>query len=258
MYQRPPPMTRSRGVRRDRGGAEPEVVIEALRHRLWRRVPAAGSVGGHDVDGLDLADVPVADQFAGETAMRAERTLLRAVLEDRSILVDRGAQSLVLLDAQAQRLLAIHVLARAHCRQRDRHVPVIGRGDHDGVDVVACQDFAKIVVRFAAFRAVAFVHHRRAGLAPILERIADGQHLALVHAQEPAEQSAALTADTNVGGGDAFAGRVCAQQDARGQNQRRRDRGAGVLEEVPTGRPRAMRPGFQRRAGIHISLPFHR
>ncbi len=92
---------------------------------------------------------------------------------------------------------------------------MVGRGNHDGVDVVAGQDFAEIVVRLAAFRAVAIIDHLGAGFAAVLERVAHGQRLAVGYAQETAEQSATLPADADVGGGDALAGGLGTKQDSR-------------------------------------------
>ena len=106
MCQRPPPSTRSCGVGRHRGRAQPQVVVEALGHGLGLGLAAAGPVGRDDVDRLQLADVAVAHQLAGEAAVPAERPLLRAVLEHGPVLMHGRPQGLVLLHAEAQRLLA--------------------------------------------------------------------------------------------------------------------------------------------------------
>ena len=55
---------------------------------------------------------------------------------------------LALGDGQRQRLLAVDVLALAHGVDGDQGVPVVGRGDDDGVDVLAVEQLAEVLVGF--------------------------------------------------------------------------------------------------------------
>ena len=72
--------------------------------------------------------------------------LLRAVLEDAAVFREDLQASQVLFDAHGQRFLHVGVLFGPGRGDGDRHVPVVGRGDHHGVDVVAGQQFAEIGV----------------------------------------------------------------------------------------------------------------
>src|SRR6185437_2775946 len=52
---------------------------------------------------------------------------------------------------------AVNVLAGVHCLDRDLHVPVVRRGDHDRVDVFAIENFSIVLVGVGLF-ALAFLH----------------------------------------------------------------------------------------------------
>ena len=76
--------------------------------------------------------------------------LLAAGLEDALVLARRVDAPLALGERERERLLAVDVLARlARLDRRDR-VPVLRRGDADGVDVLARDQLAEVGVRVAA------------------------------------------------------------------------------------------------------------
>ena len=64
------------------------------------------------------------------------RPLLVADLEDAARLVDLVAERPTLRNRQRGGLLQVDVLARADGVDRDQGVPVIGRADDDGVDIL--------------------------------------------------------------------------------------------------------------------------
>ena len=81
--------------------------------------------------------------------LRADRAVLGAHLDD-AVVAPRGLDHLpALVDRAAQRLLAVHVLAGLAGHDRDRGVPVVGRGDQHRVDVLAVQDAAEVLVDVA-------------------------------------------------------------------------------------------------------------
>ncbi len=78
-------------------------------------------------------------------------------------LLYRTHEKFAFVDGQRDRFLAIDGLACAHCRNGDRGVPVVRRGDHDSLHVIALQHFAIVVVDVRAeFRrqtgGMVFVH----------------------------------------------------------------------------------------------------
>jgi hypothetical protein len=65
---------------------------------------------------LELADAPVADEFAGEPEA-VVAALLAPGLEHGLVLAHGLHQPLALIDRQRERLLAIDILSRLHSRQ---------------------------------------------------------------------------------------------------------------------------------------------
>ena len=112
--------------------------------------------------------------------------MLRAVLEEPLVFAAGIAQGPAFQERQRQRLLAEHILARPNGQQRDRHVPVLGNGHHDGVDVLAGQQVAEIAI------AVALVSKGLAGLfAAIGPGIGNGQGHGVLAEERPADVPAA-------------------------------------------------------------------
>ena len=126
-----------------RRGAEPEVVVETLRHRHLLRVAAAGVAGKAHFDGLDLAETSLAHERARLLELDG-RTLLRAEQELAVRLRDRGGEETPLADREGGGLLHIDVLAGERGLDRDLRVPVVGRGDRDDVDVGARDEVVEV------------------------------------------------------------------------------------------------------------------
>ena len=75
---------------------------------------------------------------------------LRPDLQHLAVPLDRVAQLDGLLDGVRHRLFDIDVLAGRHGVDGDLAVPVVGRGDQHGVDVVAFEQLAIVEIAFAA------------------------------------------------------------------------------------------------------------
>ena len=90
-----------------------------------------------------LPILPAADQLAGQA-----EPVVRAAAGSRSARCACCSRRLDHLaafgDRQRQRLLAVHVLARLAGVDRHQRVPVVGRGDDDGVDVLAVEQLAVV------------------------------------------------------------------------------------------------------------------
>jgi hypothetical protein len=101
-----------------------------------------------------------------------------------------------LVDIVRQGLLAVDVLAGAEGRQRDDGVPVVGRGDADGLNILAVDDLAEVVVgRTRGLRpgplTVELIDARLGRGAARGIHVADRQDPRLLP-QEAAQQAAAL------------------------------------------------------------------
>ena len=129
-----------------RSGSEPHVVVEFLRHGPRRpRLVAARPGWNLHAHGLQLPDASVANQLAGEDEFFVG-SLLAADLDDGAVLADHFGHDPPLADRHGHRLLAVDRLARLDRRDRHGHVPVVGRGHDDPVDVVPGEHFAKVAV----------------------------------------------------------------------------------------------------------------
>ena len=89
-----------------------------------------------------VAQPAAAEQLAAGTARR-NRAILRAHLEDATVPTCRIHHRSGLANRQRQRLLAINVLAQPARLDRRSHVPVVGRGDRHGVDVIRASNSRK-------------------------------------------------------------------------------------------------------------------
>jgi hypothetical protein len=93
-----------------------------------------------------LAPHHLADPLGGDGLLGFPELVLagalRADLKHAAGLADRIAAIDRLLHRQRQRLLAVHILADFHRLDRHLGVPVIGRRDEDGVDVLVVDDLA--------------------------------------------------------------------------------------------------------------------
>src|SRR5262249_42301492 len=101
------------------------------------------------LDHLDLADAAAADILDGGAEL-AVGALLAAGLQDAVELAHRVDHGRGLVGGQRQRLLAVNVLLRLAGIDGEDGVPVVGGGDDDGVDVVALEEVAVVVVGGAA------------------------------------------------------------------------------------------------------------
>ena len=221
-----------------RGRPEPHVPIEAGFGGLFRKVAGLARTADADVDPLDLADDAVADQLAGDAEF-LRRPLHRAGLEDAFVRPD-GLHHLARLDDRlAQRLLAVDVFARLGRGDGDVGVPMVGRGDDDGVDVFPGKQLAEVVVGVAALErrvvllGVEVVDALLGVIAASAVDVAHGDDLRLRFAEEPAHQPARLDADADEAERDA-AVRLRRRRPNAGRQDERGAGRSGGLEEGTT------------------------
>ena len=155
--------------------AEPEVVIDAGRHRLDGRLadgvaPLVAEPARH----VQLTDLAAAHAF-DRLAQRRVRSVLAALLDHAVVLAGRGDDLLRLEDVVRARLLDVDVLACLAGPDRLQRVPVIRRGNRHGVDVLALEHLAEVRV------------HRRSADAFRVERIHLVADVGFVHIAEPGD-----------------------------------------------------------------------
>jgi hypothetical protein len=156
-----------------RGRAEPEFVVDFRRWRGGFGIAALRAVGRGGDGGVDLAEASGTGQPGGALE-GAHRALLRAVLQHHAVAIYGIHQRTAFRDGVGHGFFQIDVLAGADRRQRDERVPVVGHGDRDGVDVIACEQLAEIPVGGAVFVALGGIRPRLGGGACLAVHIADG------------------------------------------------------------------------------------
>src|SRR5262245_24937999 len=215
-------------VRLLRRGAEPEVVVQ-LRRRVAVGHGRAGEVdaGDADLDGGDLAELAVADQLAGLAELLGG-ALLAAGLDDAVVLAGCLDHRPPLGDGQAERLLAVDVLAGLAGVDGDQGVPVVGHGDDDGIDVLAVEQLA--VVADGERGLAGLLLDAGPGLfEPGLIDLADRDAVLDVDA----EVAFALVADADAADADSFAGRVGGEAGGdQGRQGRGQPQGGALAQEV--------------------------
>lgn len=214
------------------GGAEPEVPVEFGRDLGVGVGGFAAPAGGEaDVDADDFADAPVADEFDG-AAHFAGGALPAPGLPDAAVLADGVDEGAAFEEVVGEGFLAVDVFAVAGGESADGGVPVVGGGDHDGVDVGAGADVAEVFEHEAVGVGVAFVDAFLGGFHLFGVDVADGADGDVVYVEEGSHVAVAHAADADHGHGDAVAGGVLAE-DAGGDDVEggRGGGGGGVAEE---------------------------
>ena len=120
------------------------------------------------------------------------RPLLAAHLQDAVVPAHGLAELLALVNGQRHRLLEVDILSGAAGGDRDDRMLVVGRGDHDGVDIVAREQvlivFVKVYLAFLPLVGIVFFHAFLETLALDVVHVASGKHLHAVDRQETGQQ----------------------------------------------------------------------
>ena len=135
------------------------------------------------------------------------------MLHDAAILFSRGHQLSSLINAVRERFLDIDVLARLAGPDRRQRMPVIGRGDGDGIDLLVLQRLADVSV-FLWCLALGSLDGFGAPLEHVGIDVAQGDIFRLIfHAQDVPDMGAALAIESDGTHPDAAVG---AEHLARG------------------------------------------
>ena len=214
-------------VRAHRRGTQPHIPIQSRLVRLAGQIARHARAADGDFDVLDLADGAVADEFARDAKL-FRGTLHAAGLEDAFVFANGVHHGARFVDGLAEGLLAINVLAGFRRGDGNQRMPMVGRGDHDSVDVFAREEFAEILVSVATFGArggcflrVMLIDSFPGELAAGGIDVTYGNHARVFRSQMPAHQAAALSADTDATDGQQVVWFGFGSPDAGGQNEGR-------------------------------------
>ena len=133
-----------------RGGAEPHIVVKRGGDGFGGLavnglVGVEGAAGEAAEDGVEFAEAAIADDFAG-FAEAGVGALLAAGLEDAVVFGDGGDHGAAFGDREGEGLFAVDILAGAGGLDGGDGVPVVGKGDEDGVDIGRSEDVAEVFV----------------------------------------------------------------------------------------------------------------
>ena len=174
-------------------------------------------------------------------------TIFRGGLKYPSIAADCLAQKPAFRHGQGG-FLADDVLARPQGYQRHGHVPVIGRGNADRIDIAAVDDVAEIRVTGTILVLILTIN-AIAGLLPVsLVHVADGHHLSIRLFQEGAQILVAFAAYADASNGNPIGGTTPFASTDGG----RRHHGRGQSRCAR----RVVFRNFRRDQGLVILFPF--
>ncbi len=132
--------------------------IDVLGRRGKRvRPDRVAIIGEAHQNALNLAEIAVAHEFAG-VLEPGVGTLHAPRLKDDVVFLDGLDDRAALAEGPGERFFAVDVLAPPRGLDAYERMPMVGRGHDDGVDVVAREQFAVVVVGGAVLVAVVLVH----------------------------------------------------------------------------------------------------
>ena len=188
-----------------RSRAEPEVPVD-VRGRLLRGQKAELRRTAHaDIDRLDRAKL--ARPAGIHDLLVIFQHTLAAAGDNTAVASGRGDHQRALSQRERLRLLQIDVLPSAAGGDCHDGVPMVGRGDVNGVDVVAGKQFSEIDVRCAVGVGILAVDAALALVPPLLPYIADGDILHVGPTEERVLIPRAHVADTDAPHHDPVASR---------------------------------------------------
>ena len=142
----PPAVMTSSHVRKFRSRSAPAFVVKMVRWRqnFYAALRFVIARWQADFDLFDLAEYSAFHKLGG-TSKFLPGTLLTADLENCFLFGDFPIDKLAFVKRVSDWFLTVNVFAVSQSFQRAESVPLIGRCDDDGVDVIPLADFAKVV-----------------------------------------------------------------------------------------------------------------
>ena len=170
--------------------------------------------------------------------------MLGAELEDHAVTLDRLADGFAIFNRESQRLLVVHMLAETGCLGSDNRGPAFARREHQGVDILALQQFTVVVIGCARGVAVLSVHHIFGPFSGRFLHVADGDYAGLLTPGKTPDVAATHPADSDAAYRDAIARRcraVGAESGSWNDRWKTKDAGSacdGCFQELTPGRTR--------------------
>ena len=153
----------------------------------------------------DRADEPIVDELH-VAAQRRARAALGAVLHHAAVLFSRGHKLPSFINAVRERFLDIDVFARLAAPDGRQRMPMIGRGDGDGINLLVFQGLADVPILLGGL-ALGGLDGFRAPLQHVGINVTQGDIFGVVlHAQDVLDVGAALAVEADGTHPDAVVG----------------------------------------------------
>ena len=195
-------------IRTPRCRAEPHVPVNNFRIGLWfRRQPvvAIDQLVDRSVDGMNFSQLPGLREFGG-VAKVGNVAALCTRLEDATGPLNRFLQSSCQLNGDRTGFFRVDIFAGFGCHHGSGRMPAVTRGNQDGVDIIAGQQFAEVAIGVAFLVAVLFVGHLFDGLALISANIGDSDEADIGLLKHVAQHITATSANADPSQNNPFAG----------------------------------------------------
>ena len=221
--------------------AQPEVEVQVVGHRHLGQVEGLWRIAHAAPDLLDVAQCTGAHQLDGGDELLAA-ALLATHLQDAVVSTHGTLYGQSLGDGIGQRLLQIDVLAGLERMDGHEGMPVVGRGNLDGIDILTLEHTLILFIDVATHRHALLLlplgHIATEALALDAVHIAAGSHLHARTAREAAEVAASLLTQTDKAQDNAVAGCYAhtIHREAR-ENHETSDASGGSRKEVAARHP---------------------
>ena len=202
----------------------PQVIVDAGRDRLFAaHLADAGAVLVTGAQGVeDLAEMTLPGP--GHRLVEGDGgTTLGAALDDPAVSPGGPDELSTFPDVVRKRLLDVDIAARLHRPEAGQHVPVVGRGNTDSIDVLAVQQLANVLIAFDL--QTLLLKPAYAGAQVVFVRVAQGGNADVSEGEQFLKVIAAPSADADNGDADVVVG---AAERPVGPDRRQRNRRHGA------------------------------
>ena len=196
------------------GGPQPHVKIETRRRWRGRFVRVDRFCGETNLNVFEFSDGAVAHGLRHHVVVH-DGTILESGAEDRARAFHAIGQTAAFVDGQGGFFTKDH-FARIEGHFGHRHMPMIGRGDRDRIEIIARQEVAKIGDGRAVRITVAGIDVFAPDLAAIEKSVTYRQDPAVGLGQEGSEIDATpVNADSDETHRDLIGRSICAENPGR-------------------------------------------
>ena len=156
-------------------------------------IVVGGRRQGVGMDGVQFSEPPALREIDRMHEI-ANIATLSASLIDPAIVANPIRERSTLGNGHRAGFFAVDVLARLGCQNRGEGMPAVSGGDHNGIDVIASEEFKHVAIGRAVAAAMLLIDDFFGGFAPLAADIAHGHKLGFWLLQEYSQIVCSATA----------------------------------------------------------------